>query len=120
MLHLLTRGPIATTDCKFSLQFGGLVVATVLLAPHFYTYDLTILLLPMLLVPVAWAGQTERRTELVLSGLVIAVLFVGAGWFSAVAAATGLQLSVLVLTAWLILLAVSEMRRWPIQPARGH
>lgn len=34
----------------FTLQYSALVVATVLLSPHLFTYDLTILLLPMFLL----------------------------------------------------------------------
>jgi len=39
-----TEGP------RFDVQFSALVVATVLLSPHLFTYDLTILLLPMFLL----------------------------------------------------------------------
>jgi hypothetical protein len=41
------RGPLQFGSERFARQFSVLIVATVLLSPHLYTYDLTVLLLPL-------------------------------------------------------------------------
>jgi hypothetical protein len=46
----LLRGPLEPSSRRFVVQWAGLVVATVLLAPNVLTYDLTVLLLPMVLL----------------------------------------------------------------------
>lgn len=50
LLQRILRGALETESQLFGLQFASLVVATVLISPHFYQYDLTILLLPLMIV----------------------------------------------------------------------
>jgi hypothetical protein len=49
----------------FSFQFSILVLATVLISPHFYTYDLTLLVLPLALL----LGTFAERTTVGDSGI---------------------------------------------------
>ncbi|MEM7312392.1 MAG: glycosyltransferase family 87 protein [Planctomycetota bacterium] len=109
MLVLGLRGPMDTKSTRFGLKFSMLVVATALLSPHFYYYDLTILLLPILLLGTMatgnassgdW-GQTlshgQRRGLLILT----VSLFLTASFFTQLAQLTGIQLSLFLLLALL-------------------
>lgn len=49
-LACLLRKPLRFGDDLFAVQFAGAVLATVLIAPHLLTYDLTLVLLPFVLV----------------------------------------------------------------------
>jgi hypothetical protein len=49
-IRQLLSGGLAFGEGRGAVQFSGLVVATVLLSPHFYTYDLAILLLPVVVL----------------------------------------------------------------------
>jgi hypothetical protein len=60
LIARLLRGRIVTDSTRFSLQYAGLVFATVLLSPHFYVYDLTILLLPIGILLQSLRIQTAR------------------------------------------------------------
>jgi hypothetical protein len=83
-----------------------LVAATVLLSPHLFTYDLTILLLPMFLVVVEVAGRAEVPATVcrwLVASLV--TLFVLPGVSVPIASATGVQLTVPVLLMMLFLVA---------------
>ena len=54
------RGGIDTSSQKFAFQFSILVLATILLSPHFYIYDLTIVLLPLGLIAFQLAGRFKE------------------------------------------------------------
>ncbi len=108
------RGKIDTRSDKFSLQFSAMILATILLSPHFFTYDLSILLLPMLLVgsslaPTVAAYGKERKLESAgqssAQGWVIGIAFVSAGLFATLAITTGISFSVALLCVWLWLLS---------------
>ena len=49
-LYWILRGTLETNSTRFRLQYSALVIATALLSPHLYTYDLAILLLPIGLI----------------------------------------------------------------------
>jgi hypothetical protein len=51
--------PLEPQSEHFSGQFSILVLATVLISPHCYTYDLTILLLPLALIIIGNYGPTK-------------------------------------------------------------
>ena len=98
LLNRILRGELETGSQRFGLQFASLVVATVLISPHFYQYDLTILLVPMMIVwsvlsggwgesPSITINETHRRW---LLGTTVG-LFLGAGLFASIANATHIQ-----------------------------
>jgi lysylphosphatidylglycerol synthetase-like protein (DUF2156 family) len=81
-----------------------MVIATALLSPHFYSYDLTILLLPMLLALVSLGHDfKQNKFELALV-VVMALLFFGAGFFNTIASTIHVQLSIVLMVVTLVLL----------------
>ena len=102
---LAWRGPLQTSSNRFSIQFSILMFAIPLLSPHFYIYDLTIMLLPFLLIVVAnsgKSGETSRRYPRLqgissLSFSCIAAFLLVSGFFATIAAATGVQVSAVLL-----------------------
>jgi hypothetical protein len=117
---------------QVALQFSNLVFATVLVSPHFYTYDLTILLLPMVLVissltpPIAIEAQHDRKggdepssgrtgvrptqfgTMTVVQILVV-LMFVVAGMLAKLNLQTGLPCGMIML------LAIAIALTWHLQ-----
>ncbi len=115
-----------TRSPQFTWQFSFVVVETILLSPHLYTYDLTVLLLPLGLLAVHSLGEREQFTSdvarigqrwLVYMGLLIFCL---AGLSPRIAAATGVQITVPLLFAFLCGLAWQVAlleQRWGWLPA---
>jgi hypothetical protein len=96
---LALRGRLLPGTSRFAYQFSTLVVATLLLSPHLYTYDLTVLLLPLgLLARAVLMEQVKLSFELKWSAL---GLFCLAGLSPTVAAATGFQGTVPLLLLFL-------------------
>ena len=95
------RGPLKTDSKRFALQFSMAVLAIPLLSPHFYIYDLTIMLLPFLLI--AWTMRSAEADARPDSGrkptlhkfalYTISAFFLVSGFFSAIAEATRIQLA---------------------------
>lgn len=120
-LSKVLRGRLAPGSDRFAVQFAALVVATVLLAPHLFTYDLTILLLPMAMVvghytnPKRERGMTAGSSSLALrvSVWLTALLYVAPAISTGVAAATGLQLTVPLMMLYVAALSstVQQSRR---------
>ena len=110
VLGLLAMGlwrPLKTESEPFGLQFSLLVIATVLLSPHFYIYDLTIMLLPMAIIfEYISTAKTETKNEATplprtskihpLAACCLG-LFVATGFSAQIAAATGLQITLPIL-----------------------
>ncbi|MCA9267435.1 MAG: hypothetical protein KDA41_03145, partial [Planctomycetales bacterium] len=102
----------------FSRQFSAWVIATVLVSPHLFTYDLTVLLLPLVLLArdarrsgeVNSASRFDKRILAALA-LVYAAPAVSVG----LAAATGVQITVPLL-GLLLLMVVRDAHG---QDARG-
>ncbi len=114
LLWLVIRRGMDVRSKHFGLQFSALIVGTILLSPHFLTYDLSILLIPMLLVAASLMSDAES-TESVDSqpslarapwqwGL-IGIFFCAIGICRPLAEATGVPISVAMLGGWLALLA---------------
>ncbi len=106
LLGWLLWGPLNFGQPVFALQFSGLVLATVLVSPHLYTYDLGPLLLPMILLAIHATrpdsfGEGERRMLLWLT----AILYLLGGYSVKLAAVIPVQSSVLVMFALLVVLA---------------
>ena len=108
LLALSLRGKIDTSSPQFALQFSALVIATVLISPHFYTYDLTILLLPLGLV--IFFGQAnwtqDQPVSRVLIGLAVA-LFVVVGVSAKVAAVIHFQPTIGIMLGMLFAIQVA-------------
>ncbi|MEQ8789016.1 MAG: glycosyltransferase family 87 protein [Pirellulaceae bacterium] len=105
LLVLLLRGELRPGASRFAMQFSALVVATILLSPHLFTYDLTILLLPafLLLVLIARGGETLRHAS--LTAWLLLGLYAAAGVSASLAAQHSLQLTVPLLVSLLAVLA---------------
>ena len=95
----------------FYLQYSALVIATVLLSPHFYTYDLAILLLPMILVlqyvsnlTNDFIGEQSKYCHRRVQPIIIVAVFVLSGLFSGLADWAGFQFSVVLFMFWLLTL----------------
>ena len=119
VLVRLLRGPLEIGSHKFSLQFAGIVVATVLLSPKLLTYDLTIILLPIFLlarlvvVRPAWAE--EHRTKIILAAVALFVVCAGG---QPIARATHLHLDTLVLLG--VLFSLSRVGLRGVSVAAGE
>ncbi len=93
----------------FPLQYSALVLATLLLSPHLFNYDLTLLLLPLFLIA-DWA-QTNIDVRLDNRRALLATatgLFAVCGLSPQLAALTGVQLTVVLMVALLALLARAQ------------
>jgi hypothetical protein len=107
LLVFILKGQFGPKSNGFAVQFAAMVLATVILSPHLYFYDLTITLLPMVLI---WFAARNvpleyRKHARVLALLILVVLF-GAGAFRDVAEATRIQPSVGLFVIMLINLAI--------------
>ena len=108
----------ATPDPReLPLRFSGVVLATVLLSPHLYSYDLTLLLLPFALL-IASAPEPERRARV---RWVLALFLLG-GLSPRIAAVVPLQLSTWAMFGLLVFLArAAPTARARVAPAdRDH
>ena len=99
-------GPLRYGEPAFAVQFSALVLVTLLLSPHLLTYDLTPLLLPMVLLIV-----TVTQSDAAMAqhgrpvGWLLAALFVLGAASVMIAEQTHVQLSVLAIFALLLWLA---------------
>lgn len=110
MMRLL-KGPLRTTSSRFPLQFAGITIATVLLSPHLFTYDLTLLLLPMALIGVwCWKRREERSPAVRGSMAMVALLYVLPGVSPSLALITGIQITIPLMLALLVALTVADGR----------
>ncbi len=114
------RGPVDTASPIFALQFSSLVLATPLLSPHFYVYDLTIVLLPLMLIANVLSADNAFKLQIepgartaMLCGCVL--LLALAGLFPGIADATGVQPAVVIITGLLMAVGVAVQR-----PARDR
>lgn len=103
LLGRILAGPIDLPSNKFAYQFSALIVATVLISPHFYSYDLTILLLPLAICGLSFEA-TRHVNQRMLYYVCFAVLF-GASLYVPLANRFGFQVSTVIFIAWLFLLA---------------
>ncbi len=126
MLAYALKGKLETESGRFPLQFAALVLGTVLLSPHFYYYDLTIVLLAVfLIVPSAVATlpaaslvranspggvvESHEFNSQMLLGAAIAFLLL-AGTFATVARIISFQPGVLLIAAMIGMIAFRHRR----------
>lgn len=111
LLWRAMRGKIKTDSPGFARQFAAMVIAMVLLSPHFYGYDLTILVLPMLLIVSSYAPGTWRENVVDRRlGFVILAIFALAGLFAQIAGMIHVQPSIFLLAAALLLIGISRTK----------
>ena len=105
LLWRVVGEPVAFNSDAFARQFSAMVVATALLSPHFHGYDLTILLLPFLLI-LSTTNLTRWRDMRDERGIIILVLvcFGLSGAFVAIGRLIHVQPSAILLITLLMLL----------------
>jgi len=101
--QLLSRKFDPSED-RFGQQFSGLVITSLLLSPHLFTYDLTILLLPMWLLTVDTLRKQMTQPSRQATMWLVVGLFVVSGFSHIIAAVGGLQLTTLLMLGLLITL----------------
>lgn len=118
LLARLLSGRLDPERPRFLAQFSGLVLATVLLSPHFLTYDLTILLLPLWLTAIlllrGFFPLSHRRAAL----WILVALYAAASLSPLLAKRIGVQISTPVMVALLALLSRAEES--PAVPLAGE
>ena len=97
--------PEPLTSVKFAWQFSAMVLATIVLSPHFHGYDLAILGVPII-VFTSTSAQLPNRHRKPMLYLMLAIVAL-AGLFPQLAAVTRFQVSVVLLSVWLILIGRS-------------
>jgi hypothetical protein len=112
MLAWGLRGKLVTENEKFPLQFAMLMLATVLLSPHFLSYDLTILLLPILLIVSNTDFRPQQDSDRWMLGLVL-MLYALAGTFPEIAATIRFQPSLLVIGGLVYVTGLAAQREPP-------
>jgi hypothetical protein len=96
------RGPLDTRADEFASKFSALVLATIIVSPYLLYYDLTLLLIPMVLAACApIAGGRPLLRHLVWPWLT-AALYASATLSRSIAAATGVQVVVPVILMYLL------------------
>jgi hypothetical protein len=95
-------GRLAYGSARFRFQFAAIVLATPLVSPHLFTYDLSILVLPLILLAVAIPEQPPAVRPLGIAALGLVFLMGGAS--PRIAALIPLQLSSVATFAMLLVL----------------
>lgn len=108
LLWSVMRGPIQVDSPIFARQFSAMIFATVVLSPHFYAYDLAILLVPMILIVTSYplGGWRQRAVDRNL-GCVLLGMFGLAGLFSKIAGVTRIQPSIILIVAAIVLIGMT-------------
>jgi hypothetical protein len=111
-------GPLNTASERFPSQFAALVLGTILISPHLLYYDMTLLLIPMILAACSGPVAMGTQTNDIVWPWSTAILFAGATVSRSVAADTGFQIIVPMILIYLIVLVESRCRM-PTPPGRG-
>ena len=94
--------------------FGKLVLLTILLSPHFFTYDLSLLIIPMAILACrvfsrggdsGQPSETDPPSGIISSPALIVLpiaMYLASTWLPALAIWTGVQWSCWILAAWLV------------------
>lgn len=110
----ILRGRLDVTSRRFGFQFSALVLGTILLSPHFFTYDLSIVLIPLwiasALIASDWRTRARslNRHEFIWRAQHVAILglvFVGGGLIPRLSGATHIPIAPVLLFWWLVVLA---------------
>jgi hypothetical protein len=113
------RGPLDTVSDRFAPQFASLILGTILISPHLLYYDLTLLLLPMVLVAGPWPVTMARRTRDIVWPWSTTILYAAVTISPAVAAATRFQIIVPLMLIYLVLLVEARSAKGGPGPSQG-
>lgn len=106
----LMSGPLEPKSDRFVAQYSGLVLASLLVSPHMMTYDLTVLLVPAVLVGVELGARgTIRETTRRRIAAAVVVLLLVSSVSTPLARLCGIQLSVPAMSAVLVGLAARRL-----------
>lgn len=109
LLWRTMRGPVDVSSKRFACQFSAMIFVTVMLSPHFYTYDLTILLLPFLLLTSCFSEviveSNQNKVHVRALQVLLVSMFVLSGLFESWALRTGFQFSIVLMIVVLLVLA---------------
>ncbi|MGI9516663.1 MAG: glycosyltransferase family 87 protein [Pirellulaceae bacterium] len=83
------------------IEFSVLVLATLLVTPHLFSYDLCMLLLPMYLLVGLMANGAFSRRQSMRIGFLLGALYLTSGFSHFVAAVYGVQLTTVLMFALL-------------------
>ena len=105
LLARIWRGPWHAGAVRFSIQLAALFVATIITSPHLFHYDMVLVILPAML----WlrAARDASMAELLVpTRLIVAGLFIWLATAGALAGILHVQLTPVLLSAWLLLLCI--------------
>ena len=117
-LAVTMKGDIDTSSKRFSLQYSSLILATILIGPHFYFYDLMIVLIVFFLLfsstgmDSLGAANVPAARKALFCCSVCLLLF--SGFFAAVAEATRIQPGVIIIAAMVGLIVA--LTQYPASP----
>lgn len=97
------RGKLRVDRPRFGRQFAVAVFATLLISPHLFTYDLTLLALPMALIYLAGAGRSARLRRNAMA--MVVAIFVVANVSVPLAQLCRVQLSTLFIFGTILVLS---------------
>ncbi len=113
-LFFVFQGEFDPTSDRFLFQFAALIVGTMLIAPHFYTYDLTILILPATLALLAITRTPVRSAMAICFFVCVAFVLYLTGQLIWLTSATGIAWGVVFLC-----LAFGTLVTWSIETKRN-
>jgi alpha-1,2-mannosyltransferase len=96
------RGPMDTRANEFAAKFSALVLATIIVSPYLLYYDLTLLLIPMVLAACNRSVAGGWRAHHLLWPWLTAALYAAATLSRSTAAATGVQVVVPMILIYLV------------------
>ena len=105
------QGPLDTLSARFASQFSVLVLATIVISPHLLYYDLTLLLIPMILAAGWRSVAMGNRTNDIVWPSSTAILFAGATVSRVVAAETRIQVIVPMIVIYMFVLTETRCKR---------
>ena len=111
------RGPLDTRSETFAPKFSALVLVTIVVSPYLLYYDLTLLLIPMVLAACTRAVAGRSRARPLVWPWLTAALFAAATLSRSIAAATGIQVIVPIIVIYLVVAGSGSDRTVPVGEA---
>jgi alpha-1,2-mannosyltransferase len=104
------RGPLDTGSDEFASKFSALVLATIVVSPYLLYYDLTLLLIPMVLAACAQIAGGRPFVRHLIWPWLTAALYGAATCSRSIAAATGVQFVVPMILIYLVAVEPGRVR----------
>jgi hypothetical protein len=105
------RGRLDTSSEAFAPKFSALVLATIVVSPYLLYYDLTLLLIPMVLAACTRPAAGRSWSRPLIWPWLNAALYAAATLSRSIAAATGIQLIVPMILIYLVAIIESGRER---------